>query len=104
MKSCWFMGGGRTGILRRISLNEPSLAVLTSAGMKQTERCHPIEIRPFSYRENARIQTFPDDWHFCGSLIEKYRQIGNALPVNMAKAIGLCIKDTLSRIESSHEL
>lgn len=104
MKSCWFMGGGRTGILRRISLNEPSLAVLTSAGMKQTERCHPIEIRPFSYRENARIQTFPDDWHFCGSLIEKYRQIGNAVPVNMAKAIGLCIKDTLSRIETSHEL
>ena len=71
MKSCWYMGGGRTGILRRISLNEPSLTVLTSPGMKQTDRCHPLEVRPFSYRENARIQTFPENWKFCGSLNEK---------------------------------
>ena len=41
MKSCFFMNGGRTGILRRIGLNEPSLTVLTSPGMKQTDRCHP---------------------------------------------------------------
>lgn len=61
MKSCWEMGGGRTGILRRMSLEEPSLTVLTNPGMKQTDRCHPLEVRPFSYRENARLQTFPDD-------------------------------------------
>ena len=85
MKTCWYMGGGRTGILRRIGLNEPSLTVLTSPGMKQTDRCHPLEVRPFSYRENARIQTFPDDWVFCGRLLEKYKQIGNAVPVNLAK-------------------
>jgi DNA (cytosine-5)-methyltransferase 1 len=46
MKSCWEMGGGRTGILRRLSLDEPSLAVLTSPSQKQTDRCHPIEARP----------------------------------------------------------
>lgn len=95
MKSCWEMGGGRTGILRRISLEEPSLTVLTSPGMKQTDRCHPLEVRPFSYRENARIQTFPDHWQFCGKLSEKYKQIGNAVPVLLAKEIGLEIFKTL---------
>lgn len=95
MKTCWDMGGGRTGILRRIGLDEPSLAVLTNPGMKQTDRCHPLEVRPFSYRENARFQTFPDDWEFCGKLSERYKQVGNAVPVNLAKEIGLCIKSAL---------
>lgn len=95
MKKCWYMEGGRTGILRRISLDEPSLTVLTNPGMKQTDRCHPLEVRPFSYRENARIQTFPDDWVFCGKLSEKYKQVGNAVPVNLAKEIGLEIIKTL---------
>ncbi len=101
MKTCWYMGGGRTGILRRIGLDEPSLTVLTSPGMKQTDRCHPIEVRPFSYRENARIQTFPDDWEFCGKLSEKYKQVGNAVPVNLAKEIGLEIKKTLEEINNA---
>ena len=95
MKTCWDMEGGRTGILRRIGLDEPSLAVLTNPGMKQTDRCHPLEVRPFSYRENARFQTFPDDWEFCGKLSERYKQVGNAVPVNLAKEIGLCIKKAL---------
>ena len=95
MKTCWDMGGGRTGILRRMSLDEPSLTVLTNPGMKQTDRCHPLEVRPFSYRENARFQTFPDDWEFCGKISERYKQVGNAVPVNLAKEIGLSIKSAL---------
>lgn len=87
MKSCWNMGGGRTGILRRLSLDEPSLTVLTSPSQKQTDRCHPLEPRPFSVRENARIQVFPDDWHFCGSVGSQYKQVGNAVPVNLAYEI-----------------
>ena len=100
MKSSWSQGGGRTGILRRTSLNEPSLAVLTSPMMKQTDRCHPLEVRPFSYRENARIQTFPDNWQFCGSLIEKYKQIGNAVPVKLAEAIGIEIYKCLEMLNN----
>ena len=50
--------------------------------------CHPEELRPLSVRECARIQTFPDDWVFYGSTASKYRQIGNAVPVLLAKAIG----------------
>ncbi|MBP3194703.1 MAG: DNA cytosine methyltransferase [Cardiobacteriaceae bacterium] len=98
MKSCWFMGGGKTGILRRLSLDEPALTVLTTPQMKQTDRCHPIEVRPFSVRENARIQSFPDDWKFYGGLAAQYKQIGNAVPCNLAKAIGLEIFKSLQGI------
>ena len=84
MKGCWNMEGGRTGILRKMSMEEPSLAVLTSPTQKQTERCHPLEARPFTVRENARIQSFPDGWEFCGSVGSQYRQVGNAVPVNLA--------------------
>ncbi|MBQ9301660.1 DNA cytosine methyltransferase [Butyrivibrio sp.] len=95
MKSCWFMEGGRTGILRRLSLDEPSLTVLTSPSQKQTERCHPLEARPFTIRENARCQSFPDEWEFCGSIMSQYKQVGNAVPVNLAYEVAVEIKKTL---------
>lgn len=95
MKSCWYMEGGRTGILRRLSLDEPSLTVLTSPSQKQTDRCHPLEARPFTIRENARCQSFPDDWKFCGSVGSQYKQVGNAVPVNLAYEIALKIKAAL---------
>lgn len=95
MKSCWNMSGGRTGILRRMSLDEPSLTVLTSPSQKQTDRCHPIESRPFTIRENARCQSFPDSWEFCGGIGSQYRQVGNAVPVNLAYEIALKIKEAL---------
>lgn len=97
MKTTYFMGGGRTGIARRLSWNEPGLTVLCSPAQKQTERCHPDELRPFSIRENARIQSFPDDWIFEGSLSEKYKQIGNAVPVNLAKEVGKSIIQYLNK-------
>ncbi|MDR3259270.1 MAG: DNA cytosine methyltransferase [Fusobacteriaceae bacterium] len=92
MKSCWDMEGGRTGILRRLSMDEPSLAILTTPQMKQTERCHPIEVRPFNVRETARIQSFPDDWIFTGTISQQYKQIGNAVPVKLAYEVGKKIK------------
>lgn len=95
MKSCWDMGGGRTGILRRMSLDEPSLTVLTSPSQKQTDRCHPLEARPFTVRENARCQSFPDEWEFCGSIGSQYKQVGNAVPVNLAYEIAKEIKKAL---------
>ncbi len=95
MKSCWDMGGGRTGILRRLSLEEPSLTVLTSPSQKQTDRCHPLEPRPFTVRENARCQGFPDSWSFCGGIGQQYKQVGNAVPVNLAYEVGVKIKEGL---------
>lgn len=96
MKSCWYMGGGRTGILRRLSMDEPSLAVLTSPSQKQTDRCHPLEPRPFTVRENARCQSFPDEWVFCGTVGEQYKQVGNAVPVNLAYDIAVKIREALA--------
>ena len=95
MKSCWNMGGGRTGILRRLSLDEPSLTVLTSPSQKQTDRCHPLEARPFTVRENARCQCFPDDWKFSGGVGQQYKQVGNAVPVNLAYEIAKKIYEGL---------
>lgn len=90
MKS-WFSGGGKTGMARRLSWDEPSLTLTTSPSQKQTERCHPDETRPFTVREYARIQGFPDNWHFTGGVGAQYKQIGNAVPVNLAKHVGLAV-------------
>lgn len=84
----WLLGGGKTGMARRLSLDEPSLTLTCSPCQKQTERCHPLETRPLSVREYARIQTFPDSWLFAGTMSDKYKQIGNAVPVNLAWAVG----------------
>ena len=104
MKTCWDMGGGRTGILRRLSLDEPSLTILTTPQMKQTDRCHPLEVRPFNIRESARIQSFPDDWVFVGSMASKYKQIGNAVPCNLAKEVGIEIIKALKGIKKNEQL
>ena len=73
---------------RRLAWDEPCLTLTCSPAQNQTERCHPDETRPLTVREYARIQTFPDDWQFCGSMSQQYKQIGNAVPVNLAKAMG----------------
>lgn len=104
MKSCWDMEGGKTGILRRMSLDEPSLTVLTSPSQKQTERCHPLEARPFTVRENARCQTFPDDWEFCGNVSAQYKQVGNAVPVNLAYDIAKEIANSLDMLAKNQKV
>jgi DNA (cytosine-5)-methyltransferase 1 len=93
----YFLGGGKTGIARRIGWDEPCLTLTCSPAQKQTERCHPDETRPFTVREYARIQTFPDDWQFEGSLAQQYKQIGNAVPVNLGTEIGFSIVSFLNR-------
>ena len=91
MGASFYQTGGRTGMARRLSWDEPSLTLTCSPAQKQTERCHPSETRPLSVREYARIQSFPDDWTFSGSIGSKYKQIGNAVPVNLAYHIGRCV-------------
>lgn len=88
MGGSFYLGGGKTGMARRLSMDEPSLTLTCAPAQKQTERCHPTETRPLTVREYARIQTFPDYWQFEGNLADQYKQIGNAVPVNLAFAIG----------------
>jgi len=96
MGKSYYSGGGRRGMARRISWDEPCLTLTTSPSQKQTERCHPDETRPFTVREYARIQSFPDTWEFFGKLTEQYKQIGNAVPVELAKRVGESIVKALS--------
>lgn len=88
MGASFYLGGGKTGMARRLSWDEPSLTLTCAPAQKQTERCHPEETRPLTVREYARIQTFPDDWEFEGSVTSQYKQIGNAVPVNLGYYIG----------------
>jgi DNA (cytosine-5)-methyltransferase 1 len=96
MGASFYMGGGKTGMARRLSWDEPSLTLTCSPAQKQTERCHPDETRPLTVREYARIQTFPDNWKFAGSITQQYKQIGNAIPVNLGYHIGNTILQMLN--------
>ena len=96
MGKSFYLGGGKTGMARRIGWDEPSLTLTCSPAQKQTERCHPDETRPFTVREYARIQTFPDNWSFVGSVSQQYKQIGNAVPCNLGQEVGYSIIDFLN--------
>ena len=100
MGGSFYLGGGKTGMARRLSMDEPSLTLVCSPAQKQTERCHPKETRPLNIREYARIQTFPDSWKFMGTLSDQYKQIGNAVPVNLAYAVGRAIVRLLNEIDN----
>ena len=100
MGASFYLGGGKTGMARRLSMDEPSLTLTCAPAQKQTERCHPTETRPLTVREYARIQTFPDEWIFAGSVSDQYKQIGNAVPVNLSYAIGRSIMRLFNDIDA----
>lgn len=84
-------GGGKSGFLRRLSWNKPSPTLLTSPKMPATDLAHPTLDRPLSVQEYKRIQQFPDDFEICGATKDKYKQLGNAVPVGLGYAAGLAI-------------
>ena len=88
MGGAYESGGGKVGFYRRLSWDKPSPTITTSPHQKATDMCHPVELRSLTVNESAKIQTFPDDWIFYGSISSKYKQIGNAVPVLLAKEIG----------------
>lgn len=85
------LGGGKTGFYRRLSFSKPSPTLVTDPTMPATDLAHPIEDRPLSVEEYARIQEFPDEWVICGPIKEQYRQIGNAVPIKLGEAIAKTI-------------
>jgi DNA (cytosine-5)-methyltransferase 1 len=103
MGASFFLGGGKTGMARRLAWDEPSLTLTCNPAQKQTERCHPEETRPLTVREYARIQCFPDEFRFAGSVASQYKQIGNAVPVNLGYHIGLAIRSMLGKPARSAE-
>lgn len=91
MGKAYKLSGGKTGFFRRLSFNEPAPTLVTSPTMPATLLCHPIDLRPLSIEEYARIQQFPDTWKFEGKIEEIYKQIGNAVPVGLGYAAGMQI-------------
>jgi DNA (cytosine-5)-methyltransferase 1 len=87
--------GGRVGFYRRLDYSRPSPTILTSVIQKATGMCHPEELRPLTVRECAAVQQFPKDWKFSGSMNQKYKQIGNAVPVGLAEVFGRSILRSL---------
>jgi DNA (cytosine-5)-methyltransferase 1 len=85
--SSYHAGGGKTGFFRRLAWDKPSPTLVTHPAMPATDLAHPEEDRPLSIEEYKRIQELPDDWIIAGTLIEKYRQVGNAVPCSLGRAI-----------------
>ncbi len=85
------LAGGKTGFLRRLNWDKPSPTLVTSPTMPATDLAHPSEDRPLSIAEYARIQQFPDNWKFSGSITDQYKQIGNAVPCGLGLAISIAI-------------
>jgi DNA (cytosine-5)-methyltransferase 1 len=80
-------GGGKTGFYRRLAWDKPSPTLVTHPAMPATDLAHPEADRPLSIEEYKRIQEFPDDWIIAGSLLDQYRQVGNAVPCSLGRAI-----------------
>lgn len=81
-------GGGKTGFFRRLAWDAPAPTITGRANRKGSAMCHPEFTRPLSVRECARLQGFPDEWTFHGSMSDQYVQIGNAVPVQLGAAVG----------------
>lgn len=91
MGKSYALSGGKTGFYRRLAFDRPCPTLVTTPTMPATDLCHPVENRPISVEEYKRVQGFPDDWRICGSVSDMYRQIGNAVPIALGRAIGTAI-------------
>ena len=99
MGKSFYLGGGKTGFLRRLSYSKPSPTLVTNPTMPATDLAHPMEDRPLSVEEYACIQEFPQDWVVCGSILDQYKQIGNAVPIKLGEAIAKTILDDMKGIK-----
>ena len=100
MGASYYAGGGKTGFLRRLAWDKPSPTLVTHPAMPATDLAHPSEDRPLSIEEYKRLQEFPDDWALAGPLIEQYKQVGNAVPASLGRAIG----QTVMALLKSHDV
>lgn len=98
MGRAWHAKGGRSGWWRRLTFDLPCPTLVTMPNHASTALCHPRETRALSIREYARIQEFPDDWCFSGTLSKKYAQVGNAVPTRLGQVAGEVIAEELDKI------
>jgi DNA (cytosine-5)-methyltransferase 1 len=96
MGKAWYLKGGRSAYWRRLSWNSPSPTLVTMPNHASTSLCHPEETRVLSVAEYGAIQGFPYDWKFCGRTADKYKQIGNAVPIVLGTMAGLAVRNSLA--------
>ncbi|WP_139492407.1 DNA cytosine methyltransferase [Brevibacillus dissolubilis] len=104
MGGAYESGGGKVGFFRRIHLNKPAPTMLTSPIQKSTNLGHPLEDRPLSIEEYLAVQQFPIDYKVAGSLSKQYVQVGNAVPVGLAKILGQSIYKLLNEIYEKQKI
>ncbi len=94
---CWIRKKtGGTDLMGRLWWDRPSVTIRTEFFKPEKGRyLHPQQNRPITHREAARIQSFPDTFRFRGSKIEIAKQIGNAVPVQMARAIAKQVANSM---------
>ena len=76
----------------KLYADRPCRTITAHLKMDCLSHIHPYQIRSLTPREAARVQSFPDDYLFLGAYLKTYMQIGNAVPVLMAKQIAEIIK------------
>lgn len=91
----FYSSGGRTGFLRKLSWHRPAPTLVDSPITRAACLCHPTENRPLSVGEYLRLQGFPLDWKVEGPLGSKYRLIGQATPVPLARALAFAVNAAL---------
>lgn len=96
---CWVRKtSGGTDLFGRLWWDRPSVTIRTEFYKPEKGRyLHPEAHRPITHREAARLMGFPDDFKFYGTKVEVARQIGNAVPPNLASALARMVKDVLER-------
>lgn len=100
---CWIKKtSGGTDLFGRLWWERPSVTIRTEFFKPEKGRyLHPVEDRPITHREAARLMGFPDDFTFRGSKTEIAKQIGNAVPPNLAGAVARVVKQTLTPAQLS---
>lgn len=84
---------------RKMEADKPARTLLAHLGKDGYSHIHydSAQARPISVREAARLQSFPDGFSFSGTMNPAFRQIGNAVPPLLAKAVAAALKDQLLR-------
>lgn len=101
---CWIRKTeGGTDLFGRLWWNRPAFTIRTEFFKPEKGRyLHPVQHRPITHREAARLQSFPDSFKFTGTKIEIAKQIGNAVPPALAARVADSVLALLASKEMSN--
>lgn len=93
---CWLDHDGSHDVMGRLHWDRPAVTIRTEFWKPEKGRyLHPTAHRPITHKEAALLQGFPIDFRWCGTKVSIGRQIGNAVPVQLGRAIAAALLDAL---------